>query len=41
VRVSVCVCVQDADWEVTDVFDSTLAPRRAVRVHLRKRAPGV
>mmetsp|Transcript_53752 Transcript_53752/g.87032 ORF Transcript_53752/g.87032 Transcript_53752/m.87032 type:complete len:329 (-) Transcript_53752:53-1039(-) len=31
---------EDADWEVTDVFDSTLAPRRAVRVNLRKRAPG-
>jgi len=31
---------EELDWEVTDVFDATLAPRRAVRLHLRKRAPG-
>lgn len=31
---------EEPDWEVTDVFDATLAPRRAVRLHLRKRAPG-
>ena len=26
--------------QVTDVFDASLNPRRAVRVHLRKRPPG-
>ena len=31
---------EEPDWEVTDVFDATHTPRRAVRLHLRKRAPG-
>ena len=31
---------EETDWEMTDVFDANLAPRRAVRIHLRKRPPG-